>query len=311
MLFGSSVFLLIQVLVNIAARSPGIFPLRLDEQNGRLYVTVIIDGQNHNMFVTSGSYSWYTEEAPRRFRFAIQPVDDTANPMVFDDVGFFGTLYGIQRQYGSQLAIGLDSRLLYRHRSIMIRKFHDDVSAAGSFVRAELVIGATIGRFEQSCLPGTLLPIIPARSTEAIHRLVFENGGTVFYEDSTPREFTHIDSPGRQKMSLPSQTIRAIQSRLEDTGSERIIASPIRYWEDVFSDCNISSLPDLVIEIHGSFTIKLFPEDYIALDSDGTCTLKHLQQSTNDSIHIDILNLPHTNILLSESGTYSLCQSRD
>ena len=285
----------------VIASEPSRIAINLNDQNC-LFVTV----SGNDMLLTSGLNSTnpfisWNERITLRFPLLHQTIGQFrgASWLRVEENFIGGPLW--------TLALG-DIRRFHRNRTILVQKFHSQRN--GYFQRAEMIIGANNQDFLQSCVPGTLLANIPTVSSHAVEKLVGNDGSVLFELNEIAREFVHSSkTPGIRKIS--QSTILAIHQRLLETGSVQITDDSTNYWNNRFSDCVISSLPDLVVEISGIAKIQLKAEDYMTMHRDGSCSLNNVVESSGPQTVVEIVNIPQTNVLLNNDGTYSLCQSRD
>ena len=278
-------------------------PLREDEF-GRLIIRASVSGEPHDMFMSAVYMSEYAGNATGSIiDYQLTPMDSSANLM-----GRMSVRLPMHRWMGSVVATGADSEFLNRYGSVATRRFHqaDD----GSLAHAELVVGQSRHDFEASCLPDTIVHDIPMFDVRVYERLS-QSRGNIFAptsSDPSSKELFIYSINVRGQMGLSETTIRVLQQQFVDSGSDRVPASV--FWEDEFTNCDLTNLANLDFELIGYTVLRLFPEDYVRVLANGNCAL-HQIQAVDSFTTLEMINFPHMNVRIDRDRTYSICESRD
>jgi len=200
----------------------------------------------------------------------------------------------------SYLAIGPDSALTQLTGAVAFIRNDDDNSA-------KLIVGSQGDTFESYCRPNTIFRV-PMDDGDLIFESEFRFGA----EYTAPNIHMRF-GPTRNGILFwaPPSLVQNISRAIEANGG-------ILGRSGGFHNCTqttITSLPEIRITVgqrEGHVgTLVYYPEDYIDLRDENRCTLR--VQAVGGIVHFTInpLVLPSTNIRISVTNVWTLCDAAD
>ena len=208
------------------------------------------------------------------------------------------------RNSGSVLGVERYSRLMGLVGSIAIYKGQGQNGFG-------MALGASLEDFNESCIPDTLLSIIPIDGTirasvglyNGTRMEILENRGYIFGRVSG------------YVASVPSLVFNRIENSILENGNATKITGYSAFDRVSFSNCSrdiVDHLPSIVIRLrHQVDFFMLLPEDYMEFhESLNLCSIRLLKENRpHVLLWIDLLHINGMNIRFTSDASFDMCDS--